>query len=134
MADKKESDSDKPKPEGKNWLEWTIFGMSSVLVLTTLGFLLWQTLTTQSRPALLEATLGEPVKNRAGIRVPVTVRNRGDETAENVDVEVTAPGDETGSFTLAFVPRGAERHGWVVFEKPFRRNQLDAQIKGYEQP
>lgn len=137
MADNKQAgeESQKPSgPESKNWLEWLIFGVSTILVLATIAYLGYRTLTLDHKMPNLKAAVGEPIRHGEGIQVPVTVYNAGDETAESVEVEVTASGGDSGSFTLAFVPREAKRKGWVIFEKPYRKGQLRAAVKGFEQP
>lgn len=140
MAENKETSEtgEKPNvqatPQGKNWLEWLIFGLSSALVVAVLCYLGYQSLTIDHRMPNLKAVLGEPIQDRNRTQVPVTVYNFGDITAENVEIEVTAPSGDSGSFTLAFVPRGARRQGWAVFDKPLRKDQLKAVVKGYEEP
>ncbi|HEX8292215.1 MAG TPA: hypothetical protein VF570_10690, partial [Pyrinomonadaceae bacterium] len=74
-----------------------------------------------------------------GFLVPVTVVNRGGETAGGVTVEVVleaagSPEPERGEFTLAFLPRGGTREGWVAFRSDPRAGRLTARAHGYEQP
>lgn len=105
--------------DDKNWLEWTVFAIGFVLTAGTLVSLGYQTWVPQSTPPQLAVALGTPEPTPEGVAVPVTVTNRGGQTAENVEVEVAARvnGQQVarGTVTLAFVPRNARREGRVVF-------------------
>ncbi len=123
----------------KNWLEWTVFGVGLVLVVSTLAYLVYDGATAADTPPDVEARLGEPRPGGAGFLVPVTVSNRGGRTAEGVTVEVVleAPGaaqPERGEFTLAFLPRGGTREGWVAFRTDPRAGRLNARAIGYQEP
>jgi uncharacterized protein (TIGR02588 family) len=121
----------------KNWLEWVVFGVGLLLVAATLGFLVYDGATAGDAPADIEVRLGEPRRAGQGFLVPVTVSNRGGETAEGVTVEVTLEGGaeaERGELTVAFLPRGSTREGWVSFSKDPRAGRLTARALGYEKP
>ncbi len=72
----------------KNWLEWVVFGVGLVLVVSTLAYLVYDGATAADTPPDVEVRLGEPRPGGAGFLVPVTVVNRGGQTAEGVSVEV----------------------------------------------
>ena len=123
----------------KNWLEWAVFGVGLLLVLSTLGYLVYDGATAGGAPPDKEVRLGEPQRGGPGFLVPVTVVNRGGETAGGVTVEVVleaagSPEPERGEFTLAFLPRGGTREGWVAFRSDPRAGRLTARAHGYEQP
>ena len=121
----------------KNWLEWGVFGLGLALVAGTLGFLVYDGATDAGRPAAVEVSLGEPRATPHNYIVPVTLRNHGDETAEGVTVEVTLEGGgepERSEFTVAFLPRGAAREGWVAFTTDPRAGRLTPRVLGYERP
>lgn len=122
----------------KHPLEWIVFAVSLVLVGGTLGFLAWDALQGEDSPAALSVELGRPEPRDGGWAVPVTVRNRGDITAEGVKVEVTleTPGmaPETADFEAAFVPRRSKREGWVTFRSDPSRGRLSGRVPGYETP
>jgi uncharacterized protein (TIGR02588 family) len=123
----------------KNWLEWVVFGVGLVLVVTTLSYLIYDGATSTGTPPEIEVRLGDPRPGGGGFLVPVTVVNRGGETAEGVTVEVLleaagSPEPERGEFTLAFLPRGGTREGWVAFRTDPRAGRLTARALGYEQP
>ena len=123
----------------KNWLEWVVFGVGLLLVVSTLAYLVYDGATAGGAPPDIEVRLGEPRRGGPGFLVPVTVVNRGGETAGGVTVEVVleaagSPEPERGEFTLAFLPRGGTREGWVAFRTDPRAGRLTARAHGYEQP
>lgn len=121
----------------KNWLEWTAFAVGLVLVLGTLGYLGYDGFTMDDQPPYLEIQLGAPLARENAFLVPVAVTNRGDQSAEDVRVEVVlAHGQarERGELDMAFLPRGATRHGWVTFHADPRAGAMTSRVLGYERP
>ena len=123
----------------KNWLEWIVFGVGLLLVVSTLAYLVYDGATAADTPPDVEVRLGEPRPGGAGFLVPVTVVNRGGQTAEGVTVEVVleaagSPEPERGEFTVAFLPRGGAREGWVACRPDPRAGRLTAHALGYEKP
>jgi uncharacterized protein (TIGR02588 family) len=122
----------------KNRLEWAVFGLSVALVAGTLGFLVYDAVRLEKRPPEIEVRLGAPERRGEEFVVPVSVTNRGDQTAEGVQVEVTLEAGsaepERGEFTIAFVPRRATREGWVAFKTDPRTGRLTPRVLGYEKP
>lgn len=120
----------------KNWFEWTVFGVSAVLVLGTLAFLIHDASKERTPPDVI-VEVGEPARGAAGYRLPLKIINRGGETAEDVHVEVVMePGsgeEETADVVIAFLPRGSSREAWVTFrEDPRSAKKLEARARGYE--
>jgi uncharacterized protein (TIGR02588 family) len=66
------------------------------------------------------------------------VVNRGDNTAENVQVavEIHMPGGETerSEVELQYLPRQAMRHAWVTFRRDPREGKVEARVLGYQRP
>lgn len=125
----------------KNRLEWAVFGIGLVLVLGTIGVLLWDTARSGDDPPDLTVELGPPQRrhrSNQGWAVPVTVRNRGGETAVGVRIKVVLelPGGsrEEAELDVAFVPRGSQRQGWIHFLHPPASGRLVGWVAGYEQP
>ena len=123
----------------KNWLEWIVFAASLVLVLSTLGYLVYDGATLGESPAKIEFELGKPQPQSNHFMVPITVSNRGDETAEGVHIEVTLESggkeQETAEFDIAFLPRHSTREGWVTFKTdPRTVEQMQARVLGFEKP
>ena len=123
----------------KNRLEWVVFGVGLLLVVSTLAYLVYDGATAADTPPDVEVRLGEPRPGGAGFLVPVTVVNHGGETAGGVSVEVVleaagSPEPERGEFTVAFLPRRGTREGWVSFRADPRSGKLSARAHGYEKP
>jgi uncharacterized protein (TIGR02588 family) len=124
----------------KNWVEWVVFAVGLLLVLSTLAYLAYDGATMGSDPPSLEVRLGTPEQRTHNFIVPVTVTNHGDETAEGITIEVTlenaSGGGEPvrGELTVAFLPRRATREGWVTFQQDPRAARLNARVLGYEKP
>ena len=123
----------------KNWLEWLVFAASLVLVVSTLGYLIYDTATLKDAPPNIQFQLGKPQPQLNHFIVPVSVTNQGDETAEGVQVEVVLESDgkeqESAEFAIAFLPRQSTREGWVTFETdPRTVEQMKARVLGFEKP
>ena len=123
----------------KNWLEWLVFAASLILVLSTLGYLVYDTATFGEAPPNIEFQLGQPQQRSNRFVVPVSVTNRGDETAQGVHIEVTLESggqeQENADFEIAFLPRHSTRKGWVTFKTdPRSAEQMEARVLGFEKP
>jgi uncharacterized protein (TIGR02588 family) len=123
----------------KNWLEWLVFAASLVLVVSTLGYLVYDGAMSSDAPPSIEFQLGTPQPRSNYFLVPVSVTNRGDETAEGVHVEVVlvdrGKEQESGEFEIAFLPRHSTRAGWVTFETdPRTVEEMKARVLGFEKP
>lgn len=122
----------------KNWLEWIVFVISLALILFTLGYLVYDGATLGETPPNIELQLGQPQPQSDRFIVPVTAMNRGDETAETVQIEVTLNSgskEETAEFEIAFLPRHSTRRGWVTFQTdPRTAEQIEARVLGFEKP
>lgn len=122
----------------KNPLEWAVFTLGLVAVLATIGYLVYDAATGESSPPDLRVEIGPPLRRSGAFAVPVTVHNRGGETAEGVRVEVSlaVPGSppEHADFDVAFIPRRSRREGWVTFRQDPRKGRLTGRAAGYEKP
>ncbi len=121
----------------KNWLEWSVFGISLCIVVGILGFLTYESFTRGDTPPEIAIELGAPLPAESGFRVPVTMYNAGDGTAEEVMIEVTlasAGAEEISTLTVAFLPRHTSADGWVVFANDPGQGTLTARVVGYEEP
>ena len=123
----------------KNWLEWLVFTASLILVMSTLGYLVYDGATFGEAPPSIEFQLGQPQQRSNRFVVPVSVTNRGDETAQGVHIEVTLESggkeQENADFEIAFLPRHSTRKGWVTFRTdPRSAEQMQARVLGFEKP
>lgn len=120
-------------PEGhnaKNALEWTVFALSIVLISALLIYVGIKALDHKDSPPALKVTIGTLKRSGNTLTVPVTVKNSGQVTAQNVEVEISSP-DEKAGFTLDYVPREGHSEGFATFEKPVAKDELKARIVGY---
>ena len=122
----------------KNWLEWVCFGISILLVIGLLGYLLYAAVTTGKSPAHIELQLG-PSQERGGkFFINVVAENRGEQTAEGVYVEVVLKAngkEERGMFVIDRLPRQGKRQGIVTFETdPRLASTVEARALGYAEP
>jgi uncharacterized protein (TIGR02588 family) len=120
-------------PAGKNPLEWTVFGISLLLVLAVMGVLAMEALRWQNTPARLKVELGAPKQLSGEWCVPMKVTNEGEGLASNVEIEVSA-GEEKAGLTMDFVPRGTVREGKVCFPEGIDPATLKGRVLGYEEP
>jgi uncharacterized protein (TIGR02588 family) len=122
----------------ENWLEWGVFAVSALLILSTLGYLSYDAVTQTNAPASVVVQLGKPIVGERNVMVPVTVTNEGDETVENVQVEIVwHHGDtqERSEFIIELLPRHATREGWATFSgDPQIDGRLQSQVLGYQRP
>lgn len=123
----------------KNWLEWIVFAVSLALVVSMLGYLVYDGAKVPAATPSIEFELGKPQPKLNYFIVPVAVTNRGDETAEGVHVEVVLESGgqekESADFEIAFLPRQSTREGWVTFQTdPRTVEQMQARVLGFEKP
>lgn len=123
----------------KNWLEWIVFAVSLVLVVSVLGYLVYDSATLGDTPPNFEFQVGKPQPQLNHFAVPVAVTNQGDETAEGVQVEVVLESggkeQESAEFEIAFLPRHSTREGWVTFAAdPRTVDQIKVRVLGFEKP
>lgn len=126
-----------PENPAKNALEWTVFGISLVLVLATLGLLVMAVFHVEDGPARLTVSMGAPVVAHGWVKIPLTVSNEGQRVAANVEVQVcigSGTDRREAGFTMDFVPRGAECHGSVSFKGATLPVDPVCEVIGYEEP
>lgn len=108
------------KPQ-KNALEWAVFAVSAILVAAVAAVLIVSGARSAHTPPSLVIESGAVEKDGDAYRVPIKVRNTGDETAEQarIEVELTANGEivERAELTFAFIPKRSSREGWVELHR-----------------
>jgi uncharacterized protein (TIGR02588 family) len=123
----------------KNVLEWSVFAASVALIAAVVGVLVYGARSTRHRPPLLLVSAGTAERLDSGhYRLPVTVKNEGDQTAEQAKIEVILEENgeevERGEMTIPFVPQGSTRQGWIVFSRDPRCCRVSARATGYHRP
>lgn len=127
----------KDKKEEKNWLEWTITITSGILVVFTLGFLVYQMLYEEHTPPDIVVVLGEVSEKDGAFSIPIQATNVGTETAENVIIEIILkgePSEEKSQMTFAYLPRKSSANGWVIFSRKPDSKDLHTRVIGYSIP
>lgn len=119
--------------EEKSWLEWIVFGLSAVLIVAVVGYLVRDGMRDADRPPDIRVTLGRAQESAHGFIVPVSVTNLGDQTAQAVELEVRCRdggGEQTAALTYDFIASGEVRKGWVGFLGG-PSDELVARVVGY---
>ena len=122
----------------KNALEWTVFGISAAILVAVAVLLLIDAVRESSDEPEIEITTGNVTAKGDHFAVPVTVTNRGGQTAEGLRVEIALMKDgqdvEIAEVTFAFVPRASHREAWALFRNDPRAFTLQARAIGFEKP
>jgi uncharacterized protein (TIGR02588 family) len=121
----------------KNWLEWTVFGVSAALIALVIGFLIFESATLGDALPDIQVRTGTPEARTGYFAVPLEVTNKGDQTAEGVHIEVVLRSggkEEHADLEIAFLPRRGAREAWVTFKTDPRQGTLEARVLGYEKP
>lgn len=127
----------KRKKEKKNWLEWLITIVSAVLVAFTLGFLIYQLIFEERTPPDIVISLGEISPKDDAFALPITVTNKGTNTAENVVIEIVSGNGnakETAQITFAYLAGKSTSSGWVTFTRKPDKTSLKKHVVGYAIP
>ena len=123
----------------KNWLEWSVFAVSAVLLLGVFAFLGYDWIVSEGDPAEIEVRLGTPEAHDGYYALPVTFQNAGGQSVEDLQLDVTLmEGGEEGesaSITVPFLPRDSTRNGWVVFSSnPDDADEIQTRVVSYVVP
>lgn len=125
------------RPE-KNALEWIVFAVSAVIIAAAAGYLAYTAVREEKTPPDLHVRAFDPAATNGGFRMAVEVRNTGDQTAEQVRVEVALErgGEpvERAELDILFVPRKSSRQGWVTFKNDPRGCTVTTRAMSYEVP
>lgn len=127
------------KHDKKNTLEWSVFTISLLSVISLLAFLTYQTITyNPSSPDLVVEYKHDPSQN-APHRYHITIRNKGQETAEEVQIELILEKNgrelEKATMQIPFAPQESKREGWVSFSKdPAKADTLYSRVVSYKRP
>lgn len=118
--------------------EWVVAGISALLVLGSVGFLLWQALTLADTPPQIVVSADSILQLEHGFLVEFRARNEGSSTAAGVLVRGELRSDtstvQTSEATLDFVPSGAQRRGGLFFTHDPRLYALRLRAVGYDRP
>jgi uncharacterized protein (TIGR02588 family) len=122
----------------KNWVEWAVFGVSLAVVGAVIVLLMIDARRASGEGPRFRVEAGSAAADGAHFEVPIRVHNEGDETAEEVRIDVILRrGEEEverSHVTFAFLPRRSHREGTVVFKTDPRRLTLDFKPVGFVRP
>ena len=121
----------------KNPLEWVVFALSTVLIISVTACLAWFALHDDEGPPRLNVKTGSPELEDGWVRIPVIVNNSGRRVAANVRVVVSGRSGSKfheGSFTIDFIPEGSTREGEVTFQGADVPSDVKCEVIGYETP
>ncbi len=127
----------KKKKEKKNWLEWLITIISGILVVFTLGFLIYQLIFEEQTPPNIAIVLGEISQKDDAFAIPIQANNNGTETAENVIIEIVSENrdiEEKAQITFSYLPGKSSANGWITFTKKPDISSLKTHVVGYTTP
>lgn len=123
--------------EDKNWLEWLITIISGILVLFTIGFLITQIIWNDNTPPEIVVTLSEGEIRADYYAIPITAKNLGTQTAQNVRIEIVQAEMQTqekGFIVFDYLPGKSSVKGWVNFTKKPDFDSLKPHVLGYGTP
>lgn len=120
--------------------EWVTLAISGLIVGALVALTSYVYLTGSDAPASIEVEPhpAETFQNGARYALPVTVRNRGGATGEDVTVRVTLTGrdgrQETAEWRVQFLSGGGASHGVAVFGSDPRQGRVEAGVVSYLEP
>jgi uncharacterized protein (TIGR02588 family) len=126
--------------EARSAAEWVTLGMSSAIVLGLIALTSYFYLTASTDPVMVEVEPRTAEVYQAGDRyyLPITVRNRGGETGEEVRVRVTLTGaagrQETSELQVQFLAGGGTSRAVMAFASDPRQGQIEAGVISYLEP
>lgn len=124
--------------DGTSPLEWVVAGLSALLVLGTIAFLLHDALAAPSSPPRVTVEADSIHRAGPGWLVEFRATNDGQTTAGGLTVEGTLEADtgtvERSQATIDYVPAGGTRKGGLYFTKDPARHRLKLRPTGYDRP
>ena len=131
---------EKEHPEDKkNILEWIIFSLSLLLICGIFGYLIYQSVIYEpGSPDLVVTFKSDPSPN-SPYRYHLSVENKGQETAEEVNIELVLEKDgqelEMATLQIPYAPKKSIREGWLNFSKnPATADTLYSRVVSYKKP
>ena len=120
--------------------EWVTLVISLAIVFGLIALTTYFYLTASTDPVMVEVEPRTAEVYQAGDRfyLPVTVRNRGGETGEEVRVRVTLTGaagrQETSELQVQFLAGGGTSRAVMAFASDPRQGQIEAGVISYLEP
>lgn len=140
VAQDQHKDAAPQEGNGHSFAEWVTLAISSLLVLGLIAVTSYLYLTASSDPAAVtvQPNLTELYQSGNRFYLPVTIRNTGGETAEEVRVRITltdpAGRTETSELQIQFLAGGGSSRAVAAFASDPRQGQLDAAVISFLEP
>lgn len=121
-------------PETSPVAERVTLALSIGILALIVGLVVYQYVVQGTQPPVIEVTpqLEAVRQEPGGYYLPVVISNRGDETAEEVVVQLTLRTgqlqEEGADITVQFLPGGAVQKGTVVFQRDPRRGKIEVAV------
>lgn len=137
--EKKQDDKISAKQTNKTpALEWLVAAIGFIVVIGTLGFLLFDAVTEQDTPPQIIVEAKEIVPTQNGFLVKLEIENKGDNHASEVEVEgKLMQGEqekETSSVAIGYAPSHSKRQGGMFFTENPKDFELKLRVLGYAKP
>lgn len=125
--------------EKKNALEWIVFYVGLAIVLGLLGYLTYLSIAFEPSPPDIALAYRHEPSTHAPHRFHIVLRNKGNETAEEVQIELVAMKNgemtENAILNIPFLPKQSAREGWVVLtQDPALADSVYARVISYKKP
>lgn len=135
---KEKKDNEHPEDK-KNILEWIVFSLSLLLISGIFGYLIYQTVIYEPGSPDLVVTFKSDPSPSSPYRFHVSVENKGQETAEEVNIELVLEKDgeelEMATLQIPYSPKESTREGWLNFSKnPAMADTLYSRVVSYKKP
>jgi uncharacterized protein (TIGR02588 family) len=120
--------------------EWVTLAVSSLIVLSLIGLTTYFYLTGSSAPAAVEVEphLAETYQAGSRFYLPLTIRNTGGETGEEVRVRVSVTDrsgrQEAAEVMVTFLAGGGSSKAVAAFGSDPRQGQVEAVVVSYLEP
>lgn len=120
--------------------EWTTLAISTAILLAIVGAITWLSFNGEERPPVIvvDPEMEQLREEETGYYVPVTIRNDGDRTVEDVIVQgqlVAGEGEpETAEITITFLAGGETVEGVMVFRSDPAQGKLTTGVTSYKKP
>jgi len=123
----------------KNKLEWTVFAISSLLLLFILVYLCYQTFAHKPSPPDLEVSYSKESSARNPFGYKIILENHGEETAEDVIIQASLLKNNTAieqsELQIVFSPKRSKREGWINFtSNPAEADSIQVKVVSYKKP
>lgn len=125
------------KKDNKNWLEWTVTGVSAIIVLFTLSFLVYQWIMEEQTPPDILVTFGNTEIKQNYYAISVIAENKGAKTAQKVRIEISTGSEinaEKAHIEFDYIPGKSSVKGWVSFNQNPQSKKLKTHVLGYVTP